>query len=41
MTLPEYVGLVRRQDGVSVDEVLHGAHGHDHQVGGGIGMVAR
>ena len=41
MTLPEYVGRVRRQDGVSIDEVLYGPHGHYHQVGGGVGMVAR
>lgn len=40
-TIPENVRCVRRQDGVSVDEVLDGPHGHAHEVRGGVGVIAR
>lgn len=39
--VPEDIGGVRRQYRVSVDEVLDRTHGHDHEVRGRIGVVAR
>ena len=38
---PDYVGRVRRQDGIPVDEVLHGPHGHDQEVLRSVRVVAR
>lgn len=37
---PENVWSIRRQNSVSVDEVLDGTHGHDNEVRRRVGVVA-